>query len=237
MAKPLRWILLTGIGFAAVVGYRTDESMRAEPYPYPVLSDPGAPLKPLFDEQGVTFPPSRLRLLALKEEKVLELWAGSEKGGLRRIATYAITAASGVAGPKRREGDRQVPEGIYRLTDLNPNSKYHLSVRIAYPNQTDVARSKVKRIEMGGDIMLHGGAASIGCIAVGDEAIEHLYDLISKVLRRNRDIVIVPLDFRLRPGFRLAGEEPWVDELYERMEKELQALPLSSPPPPLHEGG
>jgi hypothetical protein len=44
MAKSLRWILLTGIGFAAVVGYRTDESMRAEPYPYPVLSDPGAPL-------------------------------------------------------------------------------------------------------------------------------------------------------------------------------------------------
>jgi Uncharacterized protein conserved in bacteria len=65
-------------------------------------------------------------LIALKQEKKLELWA-RDSGEFRFIRNYNIQATSGVAGPKLRQGDKQVPEGIYRIAGLNPNSHYHLS--------------------------------------------------------------------------------------------------------------
>lgn len=199
-------------------------------YAYAVVADPSQPLEPLAEQEGVSWPPARLRLLALKEEKILEVWVANPDGPFRRIVTYAITAASGEAGPKRQEGDFQVPEGFYRLTDLNPNSRFHLSIRVAYPNALDIANSDLPRREKGGDIMVHGSAVSIGCIAIGDEAIEKVYDLVSQVSKRNREIWIAPVDFRLRPGFRLDGEEKWVDRLYENLEVKLQDLPLNQRP-------
>lgn len=91
-----------------------------------------------------------------------------------------MLAASGGPGPKLREGDLQVPEGVYRLTAFNPNSSYHLSLRVDYPNAEDraaedraVARSD-RRTSLGGDIFIHGKAVSIGCLAIGDPGIEEL---------------------------------------------------------------
>ena len=176
------------------------------------------------------WPPESLRLVAFKEEKILEVWAARESGPFRRVITYAVTAASGVAGPKRREGDLQVPEGKYRLTDLNPNSRFHLSVRVDYPNETDVAHSKLARSQMGGDIMVHGNAVSVGCIAIGDVGIEPLYELIEMVPRDRRSILICPVDFRIRPGFELLGEEDWVNNLYRELENELAMFPLDGNP-------
>ena len=77
----------------------------------------------------------------------------------------------------RPEGDKQVPEGFYRIELLNPNSRYHLSLRVNYPNADDIERAREDRrdlLNLGGDIMIHGGAESIGCIAIGNPAIEHL---------------------------------------------------------------
>ena len=202
----------------------------AVPYAYPVTDDPAQELEPLAEQAGVSWPPDKLRLLALKEEKVLEVWVAGTEGSFHRIITYAITAASGEAGPKRKEGDLQVPEGFYRLTDLNPNSRFHLSIRVDYPNALDMENSRVPRSEMGGDIMVHGSAVSIGCIAIGDDAIERVYDLISRVPRGRREIWIAPVDFRVRPGFRIFVEESWVDELYENLEEEMRKLPLSQAP-------
>lgn len=196
-------------------------------YVYPVTDDPAQELEPLAEKVGVSWPPEKLRLLALKEEKILEVWVAEAEGSFQRIITYAITAASGEAGPKRKEGDLQVPEGFYRLTDLNPYSRFHLSIRVDYPNALDIENSRVARNEMGGDIMVHGSAVSLGCIAIGDEAIERVYDLISKVPRKDREIWIAPVDFRLRPGFRIVDEEEWVDRLYGGLEAKLQDLPLN----------
>jgi hypothetical protein len=196
-------------------------------FEYPVTGDPSKPLEPLAEELDIKWPPARLRLLALKEEKVLEVWAGNENGKLKRLTTYSILAASGVAGPKRREGDLQVPEGKYRLTTLNPQSRFHLSVRVDYPNATDLEHSKVSRNEMGGDIYVHGKDVSIGCIAIGDEAIERLYGLIAQVPIARRDILIAPVDFRRLPSFHLKDEDPWVTALYGRLKSEMRSLPLS----------
>ena len=98
-------------------------------------------------------------------------------GGRQRCQGFVladpILAASGVSGPKR-EGDKQVPEGFYRIELLNPNSRYHLSLRVNYPNADDLERARQDGralSTLGGDIMIHGGSASIGCLALGDPAV------------------------------------------------------------------
>ena len=162
--------------------------------------------------KGIPWPPERLRLLAFKEERVLEVWAAGAAGGYRNLESIPILGASGGPGPKRREGDCQVPEGDYGLTGLNPNSRFHLSIRVDYPSADDVARSTIPAREMGGDIFIHGGRASIGCIAVGDNRIEELFCLAALV--KDRRILIAPADLRRRS---VSAEDPAVNALYERL--------------------
>lgn len=233
MRPPVVGICLAALAAGIWVGYRTvsarlqDGGASKLPiHQYPIAADPGQDLKPLCDKAGIKWPPARMRLLALKRERIVELWAAGKTGEFKRLTTYAITAASGRLGPKRQEGDLQVPEGFYRLTELNPQSKFHLSIKLDYPNETDIAHSKVPRDQIGSDIYFHGKAVSIGCIAVGDLAIERIFDLASRVPVGRRDILVCPVDFRLSPGFRVPGEEEWVGEMYGDLEKALRQLPL-----------
>lgn len=122
---------------------------------------------------GLPYPPRKLFLRAFKAEAELEMWAGEDDGPLRLLATYPFTANSGGPGPKRREGDRQIPEGCYRITVFNPRSQYHLSLGLDYPNASDRVRSD--RDRPGDEIYIHGGAKTIGCIPLGDERIEELF--------------------------------------------------------------
>lgn len=203
----MRGLLIAVVSLALMPGCRSQRSVDDVLAKYGAKSD--AKFKPLVGKED--YPPERLTLIALKEERRVEVWMETAKG-LKFLTEYPITAASGVPGPKRKEGDLQVPEGFYRLTDLNPNSRYHLSVRIDYPNKDDIARSKIPVSEMGGDIFLHGRAVSIGCIAIGDSAIEELFCLIARAKRR--EIWIAPYDFRKR-------RPPANDELYQRLAKRM----------------
>ncbi|MCW5947152.1 MAG: L,D-transpeptidase family protein [Fimbriimonadales bacterium] len=179
--------------------------------------------KPLFLQHQLTWPPKNLVLVALKREKKLEVWAHDDGTTPKLVATYDILAASGGLGPKRKEGDRQVPEGFYNLSYLNPNSRYHLSVFIDYPNKEDIAHSKVPRYQMGGEIFVHGRAVSIGCIAIGDAAIEEVFTLCALTPSSKRRIVISPVDFRKEPEFAMKMEESWVQALHHRIKQELQS--------------
>jgi len=180
-----------------------------------------------FAKQEVFYPPVGLILVGLKQEKILEVHARSGTNGFKLIRTYPILAASGKAGPKLREGDRQVPEGIYAIESLNPNSRYHLSLRVNYPNAFDREQArKEKRTNLGGDIMIHGKAVSIGCLAMGDEAAEDLFVLAADTGLKNIKVILAPLDFRdhdVVPG----GEKlpPWTAQLYEQVRAELAKLP------------
>ncbi len=138
-----------------------------------------APVKALFDAAKVSYPPDELYLRAFKKEKALEVWAGAKNKPLVLIKTYAICAASGEAGPKREEGDLQVPEGFYEVKSFNPVSNFHLSMEVSYPNASDrVLGTKGK---LGGAIYLHGNCVSIGCIAIEDPNIEEVYVMASEV--------------------------------------------------------
>jgi murein L,D-transpeptidase YafK len=101
-------------------------------------------LAPDFKKAGVSYPPELVALLGFKQERTLELYAAGADGEFRFIRSYPILAGSGEPGPKLRQGDRQVPEGIYRVQALNPNSRFHLSLRLNYPNAFDRARAKVE---------------------------------------------------------------------------------------------
>jgi hypothetical protein len=128
-----------------------------------------------FGAAGVTYPPAEVTLIAVKDEARLEVWARRD-GGWAWIADYPVLAASGGAGPKLREGDGQVPEGVYAIDWLNPRSAYHLSLHVDYPNALDRAHAATDgRAALGGAIMIHGSDVSIGCLAMGDPAIEAVH--------------------------------------------------------------
>jgi murein L,D-transpeptidase YafK len=133
--------------------------------------------KSLFQERGLDAEHSEILIRAFKEEMELEVWARNrdEEGPFQKIWTTTICAASGKPGPKRKEGDRQVPEGMYHVAVFNPNSKFHLSLGLNYPNVSDQLLSDPER--PGYDIYIHGKCVSVGCLALGDEAIEQLYAL------------------------------------------------------------
>ena len=105
------------------------------------------------------------------------MYASAADKKFKYICTYPIFGASGVLGPKLREGDYQVPEGLYQLA-LEPDTPYHVALRLNYPNASDLARAKAdNRENPGSDILVHGTRGSIGCIAVGNPASEDLFIL------------------------------------------------------------
>jgi L,D-transpeptidase catalytic domain len=183
---------------------------------------------PYFKAAGIACPPRQLVLVGLKEEKVLQVYAASGTNGFRFVRSYPILAASGVAGPKLREGDRQVPEGIYGIELLNPNSSYHLSLRVNYPNAFDRAQAaKEQRTKLGGDIMIHGKAKSIGCLAMGDEAAEDLFVLAADAGLKNITVILAPVDFRTGKGVADDLKLPaWTPALYQEIKARLTGLPL-----------
>lgn len=188
-------------------------------------------LQPHFDQAKAVFPPKRLVLLGIKAEQRLEVYAPGADGTLRHIRSYPILAASGVVGPKLREGDGQVPEGIYGIESLNPNSSYHLSLRVGYPNAFDREQARREgRMKLGGDIMIHGKAVSIGCLAMGDEAAEDLFVLAADTGLKNIEVVLTPVDFRLGKNLpKAASLPPWSESLYESIKARLRDLPTSNP--------
>jgi hypothetical protein len=185
-----------------------------------------------FAKAKVSYPPKEITLIALKQEKKLELWA-KDSGEPRFIRDYYILATSGGAGPKLLQGDRQVPEGIYRIVGLNPNSHYHLSMKINYPNEFDLAHAwQERRFNPGGDIFIHGKTASVGCLAMGDEAIEELFVLAAQVGADHVKVVIAPRDPRIFPLETASEKLPaWAPELYSIISREIKALyPWGKPP-------
>ena len=173
-------------------------------------------LRPYFESAGISYPPKGISLLGIKSSSNLELWAETEAGP-RFIRTYPIQALSGNAGPKLREGDRQVPEGLYEIEGLNPNSSYHLSMKLNYPNSFDLKQAKAEgRSKPGTNIFIHGKAVSIGCLAMGDAAIEELFILAVDIGKDNVQVAITPNDPRLEV-LSTSVEINWVSLLYEQL--------------------
>ncbi len=117
-----------------------------------------------------------LFIRAFKKEQQLEVWIKEKnKTKYSLLTTYDFCTTSGTLGPKRREGDLQIPEGVYHINHFNPQSNFHLSLGIDYPNASDKILSDKQK--PGGEIYIHGNCVTIGCIPITDEKIKELYIL------------------------------------------------------------
>lgn len=133
-------------------------------------------------------PGDRLFIRILKAEDKLELWYSDGVQPFDKYKTYTICTYSGGLGPKKAEGDGKSPEGFYSTNKglLNPNSRYHLSFNIGYPNAYDRENGYT-----GSFIMVHGGCASIGCYAMTDPIIEDIYGLVEQALNSGQKSIPV----------------------------------------------
>lgn len=115
---------------------------------------------------------SPIMIRIFKEEEVMEVWKANSQDRYQLVATYPICAWSGMLGPKKKEGDRQAPEGFYNVTpgQMNPNSSYYLSFDMGYPNRFDRAYGRTGR-----NLMVHGACSSAGCYSMSDAAVLQIY--------------------------------------------------------------
>lgn len=188
--KGLRWSVVMAAAASSVVMFSEHDRVAN------AREAKGETVRQRARKAGFKDLPRHLYLRAFKHEGVLELWGSKGKGAkYRLIHTYPIAAQSGELGPKRQEGDRQVPEGLYRVVVFNPNSAFHLSLGLDYPNASDRIRSDKKM--PGGDIYIHGGAASIGCLAMTDDAIQEIY--LFALAAKSNGIPVHIFPFRLTP--------------------------------------
>ena len=192
-----------------------------------------ARLQPVFGAAEIPYPPEKVTLVGVKATRTLQLWAAGPGGAWKHLKDYPILGMSGKLGPKLREGDGQVPEGLYRVESLNPNSLFHLSLRLNYPNEQDNSFGQSEnRTRLGSDIMIHGNDCSVGCLAMGDPAAEDLFVLAAETGPEQVSVILTPVDFRVD---ELPAEMPpvpsWMGEVYDAVRRELAALgdPVSFP--------
>jgi murein L,D-transpeptidase YafK len=131
-------------------------------------------VRELFSSKGIDVSSMNVLIRAFKKEAQLEIWAKSSKQeSFMLIKTYAICASSGTLGPKRKQGDGQVPEGFYEVDRFNPSSNFYLSLGVSYPNASD--RILGEKGNLGGDVFIHGNCVTIGCMPLTDEKIKEVY--------------------------------------------------------------
>jgi murein L,D-transpeptidase YafK len=125
-------------------------------------------------QQHDTTESSPMLIRTYKKEAEFEIWKMKSDGHYAHLKTYPMCRWSGQLGPKKSEGDRQVPEGFYPITpgQMNPNSNYYLSFNVGYPNAYDRAYGRT-----GGTIMVHGACSSAGCFSMTDAQIAEIYAL------------------------------------------------------------
>jgi murein L,D-transpeptidase YafK len=136
----------------------------------------GSLVETLFRVNEIDTAGRQIFIRVFKQEHLLEVWG---KDSLHEtfvlLKEYHICRISGSEGPKRRQGDKQIPEGCYHIDRFNPWSNFHLSLGINYPNASDRVLSDKKH--PGGEIFIHGSCVTIGCIPMTDDRIKEIYIL------------------------------------------------------------
>jgi murein L,D-transpeptidase YafK len=147
-------------------------------------------LKKQFAARKIQWPAKHIYLRSFKYDSELEVWVkNSPEEEYQLFKTYKVCALAGTLGPKRIEGDYQVPEGFYYINEFRPNSSYHLSLGLNYPNVAD--RILADSMQPGGDIYIHGSCVTQGCIPITNPQIEELYILTSHARGMGQDFIPV----------------------------------------------
>lgn len=184
-------------------------------------------LKKIFEEKGVAYPPRYIYWRAFKVEQELELWAkDSSSQSYKFIKIYSVSKLCGDLGPKRKEGDMQIPEGFYNVERFNPNSSYWLSFKINYPNASDSILGVKKKL--GGDIFIHGDTITVGCLPMTDSLIKEIYwvTLLNKNMIDSGELIpfhIYPIRLT-NANWQLLYKEYWGDQTKIKFWNSLQGV-------------
>ncbi|MCJ8330346.1 MAG: L,D-transpeptidase family protein [Lentisphaeria bacterium] len=236
MKKKKRRIILCGIllifisiislqRFGRSIWYPAYVKIAGEKTSEEIYTNNASEVEPIWQKRlnkiGRENLPKQISIIALKHEQILEIWT-NDTADNKLITKFNFTAFSGTLGPKLKEGDLQIPEGIYKLEYLNPNSSYHLSMKINYPNKADIQNAKSdRRTNIGSDIFIHGKSVTIGCIPIGDKHIEELYNLVYEIGLKNVDVIIAPNDLRIKKPLYENEKLKWLKNKYKKIEHEM----------------
>jgi murein L,D-transpeptidase YafK len=197
-------------------------------------------LKAFVKKAGLSWPVKELYFRNFKYDAEFEVWGrNDDKDGFTLIKTYKVCSMAGTLGPKRFEGDYQVPEGFYYINKFNPRSAFHLSLGINYPNASDDVLSD--SLHPGGSIFIHGRCLTVGCIPLQDAPVEEVYTMSVMAKDMGQDFIpvhIFPFRFNNEKGreyfnnliatkSNLAGFSASLQVVYDYFEKQ-RRIPLLS---------
>jgi len=143
-----------------------------------------------FESKGLQWPAKYVYIRSFKYDAQLEVWVkNAAKEKYKLFKTYKVCMQSGTMGPKRLQGDYQVPEGFYYINEFNAHSNYHLALGLNYPNASD--RILSDSLHPGNAIYIHGSCVSVGCIPVTDEDIEEIFLIAGYAKANGEDFIPV----------------------------------------------
>ncbi|CAN5344568.1 hypothetical protein BH20BAC1_BH20BAC1_21500 [soil metagenome] len=190
MRFSILFLLLILVSLGAVAQYSFVDEQKASYRMANVFHSKEQQLQKEFEEKGFQWPAKYVYIRSFKYDAQLEVWVkNSVKDKYKLFKTYKVCMQSGTMGPKRLQGDYQVPEGFYYINEFKSNSAYHLSLGLNYPNASDRILSDSFR--PGGAIYIHGSCVSVGCIPVTDNEIEEIYILGSYARASGVDFIPV----------------------------------------------
>ncbi len=184
---PIAVALTISLGLAACEESRYRGAARHNiPIPNEVMA--------LMSEKGMNRA-NPVLIRSFKKESELEVWKMASDGQYKLLKSYPMCRWSGQLGPKKREGDRQAPEGFYHITPahMNPNSAFYLSFNMGYPNNFDRAHGRT-----GAHLMVHGACSSAGCYSMSDDQIAEIYAIVREAHNGGQQAVqMQALPFRM----------------------------------------
>ncbi len=197
---------------------------RSFPRPSEALTRKEDTLQKQFEAKKLVWPARYIYIRSFKYDSQLEVWVKNElKDQFQLFKTYKVCALAGTLGPKRMEGDYQVPEGFYSINEFNPKSSYYLSLGINYPNLSDRVLSDSLR--PGSGIYIHGSCVTVGCIPIRDEQIDELYILAAYAKDQGQDFIpvhIFPIRFNVERSVKfldnLTKDDPVLKKFADKME-------------------
>lgn len=197
---------------------------KSFPRPSEALQRKEDTLQKQFESKNLKWPAKYIYIRSFKYDSQLEVWVKNElKEQFRLFKTYKVCALAGTLGPKRMEGDYQVPEGFYFINEFNPRSNYYLSLGINYPNASD--RILSDSLRPGSAIFIHGSCVTVGCIPIRDEQIDELYVLAAHAKDQGQDFIpvhIFPIRFNVDRSVKfldnLTKNDPALKKFADKME-------------------
>ena len=175
-------------------------------------------MKNQFAQKGLQWPPKQVYIRSFKYDSQLEVWVrNSSKDPFKLFKTYKVCALSGALGPKRIEGDYQVPEGFYNISEFKPYSEFHLALGLNYPNASDNLLSD--SVKPGSEIYIHGSCITVGCIPIKNDPMEEVYILATHAKNSGQDFIpihVFPVRYNIPKSVEYLLKVSSDDKFYQK---------------------